>query len=273
MVTMANESSGPVASADAVDPAGPVRGRRVLVVGGSAGIGRAVGLTLAAAGARVAFAARRSALCEEVARLAGGGAIGLACDVTSGAACERVVAAAADQFGGLDAVVYTAAKMPVISLAVADEECWRRTLETNVIGAALVTRAALPRLLEAGGSAVYLSTVASQKGPWPGMGVYGSSKAALARMIDTWRSEYPELGFTRIDLGPTAEGATTTEYYPSGHAHQVRWPDMGLVSGEEVPMDSVCRLVTQVLADPARFWDVTVQPRDPARPWNNPFVR
>ena len=57
-------------------------GRRVLVVGASAGIGKAVGESLCRAGAHVAFASRRKALCEDVAKAAGGTAAGLECDVT-----------------------------------------------------------------------------------------------------------------------------------------------------------------------------------------------
>jgi NAD(P)-dependent dehydrogenase (short-subunit alcohol dehydrogenase family) len=109
--------------------------------------------------------------------------------------------------------------------------------------------------------------VSSQTGPWPGIGVYTATKAALNRMIDTWRSEHPEVGFARILVGPTDEGATTAEWHEGALPYQARWPAIGLVSGVVSPPQSIARQVVAILTDPSRIWDVTVQPRDPARPW------
>ena len=144
-------------------------GRRVLVVGASAGIGRVIGLRLAAAGARVAFASRRLELCEQAAAEAGGDAIGVECDVTDEAQCDRAVQQTVDGLGGLDDVVYSTGAISLVALAEADASWWRRTFETNVMGAALVTRAALPHLKESMGTAVYLSSVSSVGAPWPGI--------------------------------------------------------------------------------------------------------
>ncbi len=246
-------------------------GRRVLVVGASAGIGRVVGLHLCGEGAHVAFAARRGHLCQEVAKEAPGTAIGLACDVTDPAMCERVVDEAVEGLGGLDDVVYATGLIAIVALADADAGWWRRAFETNVMGASLVTRAALPHLKRSGGTMVYLSSVSSYAGPWPGIGVYTSTKAALNRMIETWRSEYPQLGFARINVGPTADGATTAEVHQGSFSHQTRWAAMGLTSGAQAAPESIARTVALILKDPARLWDVTVQPRDGALPWPGPF--
>ncbi len=245
-------------------------GRRVLVVGSSAGIGRVVGLHLGTLGAHVAFAARRGELCQEVARSAPGQAIGLTCDVTDPDMCEAVVQETVDRLGGLDDVVYATGLIAIVALADADAGWWRRAFETNVMGASLVTRAALPYLQRSNGTAVYLSSVSSYAGPWPGLGVYTSTKAALNRMVETWRAEYPELGFARINVGPTARGATTAEADAGATPHRSRWADMGLVSGAQAEPESIARAVALILADPARVWDVTVQPRDGALPWFSP---
>src|SRR5215510_1113714 len=77
-------------------------GRRVLVMGASAGIGRVVAQRLCAAGAHVAFASRRKDACEEAAKEANGTAIGLSCDVTDEAQCRQVVDDAVELLGGLD---------------------------------------------------------------------------------------------------------------------------------------------------------------------------
>ena len=237
-------------------------GRRVLVVGSSAGIGRVVGHHLCAEGAHVAFAGRRGWLCDEAAAQAEGKAVGIACDVTDPQMCELVVREAVERLGGLDDVVYATGLISIVALADADDNWWRRTLETNVMGAALVTRAALPHLLGSRGTVVYLSSVSSYTGPWPGIGVYTASKAALNRMIDTWRAEHPELGFARVNVGPTAGGATTAEVDAGAFAHQARWANLGLTSGALAEAESIAHTVALILVDEARVWDVTVQPRD-----------
>jgi NAD(P)-dependent dehydrogenase (short-subunit alcohol dehydrogenase family) len=244
-------------------------GRRVLVMGGSAGIGRVVGQTLCAAGAHVAFASRRGDLCEEAAKESTGTAIGLACDVTDEAQCERVVEQTVDGLGGLDDLVYSTGLISIIALADADADVWRRTLGTNVVGASLLTRAALPHLQRSGGTAVYLSSVSSTGGPWPGIGVYTASKAALNRMIETWRSEHPELGFTRILVGPTDAAATGAEFHPGAAPHMARHAAMGTTSGILSPPTAVAAAVMLVLDEESRIWDVTVQPNDPPLPWTS----
>ena len=125
---------------------GPLNGRRVLIVGASAGIGRVIGQRLVGAGAHVAFAARRGDVCQQIAKESGGTAIGLSCDVTDESQCSKVIWETADQLGGLDDVVYSAGAISLVALAEADAEWWRRTFDTNVLGAALITRAALPHL-------------------------------------------------------------------------------------------------------------------------------
>jgi NAD(P)-dependent dehydrogenase (short-subunit alcohol dehydrogenase family) len=242
-------------------------GRRVLVMGGSVGIGRTIGETLCASGAQVAFASRRKALCEEVAKASKGTAVGLECDVTIGEQCERVVEETVERLGGLDDLVYSTGLISIIALADADESMWHRTLGTNVVGASLLTRAALPHLRRSGGTAVYLSSVSSVGGAWPGIGVYTSSKAALNRMIETWRSEHPEVGFTRILVGPTADAGTGVEFHPGALPHMARHGAIGLHSGALSPPTSVAAAVSLVLGEESRIWDVTVQPSDPPHPW------
>ena len=244
-------------------------GRRVLVVGASSGIGRVIGETLCDAGAHVAFAARRVEVCEEAAKGANGTAIAVACDVTDEAQCQRVVDDAVEGLGGLDDVVYSAGAISLIALAAADAEWWRRTFETNVMGAALVTRAALPHLQQSTGTVVYLSSVSSIATPWPGIGVYTSTKAALNRMIETWRSEHPEVGFTRILVGPTGGGGAGggATFDMSAMEHMARWAAMGVQSGELGTPEAVAAAVRLVLNTETRISDVTVVPKDGPLPW------
>jgi NAD(P)-dependent dehydrogenase (short-subunit alcohol dehydrogenase family) len=242
-------------------------GRRVLVVGASAGIGRVIGQRLCAAGAHVAFAARRGEVCEQAAAEAKGVAIGLSCDVTDEAQCAQLVRDTVDGLGGLDDVVYSTGAISIVALAEADAGWWRRTFETNVMGASLITKAALPHLIQSTGSVVYLSSVSSIGPVWPGIGVYTATKAALNRMVETWRSEHPEVGFTRIFVGPTNDAGTGTEFDMSSVEHMARWPAIGIQSGAMCTPDCVSEAVELVLSSNSRVWDVTVVPKDPPLPW------
>ena len=244
-----------------------LKDRRILVVGASSGIGRVVAHVLSEEGAYVAFSARRVELCREEARQAVTPAIGLLCDVSDPDHCERVVRETVEQLGGLDDVVYCAGMIALVALEHADAYWWHKAFDTNVMGASLITRAALPHLQASKGTIAYLSSVAAHVGTWPGLGVYSSTKAALNKMIDTWRCEHPDLGFARVGVGPTADGATTAEAHESSVPHGARFAELGLASGAQSPARSIARQVVNVLTDPSRIWDVTVQPRDAARPW------
>jgi NAD(P)-dependent dehydrogenase (short-subunit alcohol dehydrogenase family) len=180
---------------------------RTVVVGASSGLGRCIGVGLTKRGAQTALLARRLERLEAAAKEAGPGAIALACDVTDPESCGSALAEAARQLGGIDALVYTPAIGPLASLVDIDVDTWRRVFDTNVIGAALVTTAALPHLTESEGIAVYLSSVsASLTPPWPGLGAYAVSKAALDKLVEAWRAEHPSIGFTRLVVGDCAGG-------------------------------------------------------------------
>ncbi len=180
---------------------------RTVVVGASSGLGRCIGVGLAKRGAQTALLARRLERLEAAAKEAGPGTIALACDVTDPESCETALAEAARQLGGIDALVYTPAIGPLASLTDMDVDTWRRVFDTNVIGAALVTTAALPHLAKSEGIAVYLSSVsASLTPPWPGLGSYAVSKAALDKLVEAFRAEHPSIGFTRLVVGDCAGG-------------------------------------------------------------------
>jgi NAD(P)-dependent dehydrogenase (short-subunit alcohol dehydrogenase family) len=185
-------------------------GARVLVVGASSGIGREVARQLGAGGARVVVAARRADRLQEVTDELGPSAGSVVCDVRDPAQCAAVVAAAVEQLGGLDVVVYATAVDPLVRLVDTDLEEWRRVYETNVFGASLVTRAALASLTASGGRIVYLSATSVGR-PLPGMGAYETSKAALDELARAWRGEHPEIGFCNVAVGNTLG----TEVYES----------------------------------------------------------
>jgi NAD(P)-dependent dehydrogenase (short-subunit alcohol dehydrogenase family) len=188
---------------------------KTVVVGASSGLGRCIGIGLAARGGEVALLARRREMLVDAAREAGSGALAIACDVTDQASCQGAIEEAAAGLGGIDALVYTVGVGPLARIEDLDAATWRSTFDTNVTGAALVTAAALPHLQKSHGAAAYLSSVsASMTPPWPGLGAYVVSKAALDKMVEAWRAEHPEVGFTRVIVGECAggEGDAMTQF-------------------------------------------------------------
>jgi NAD(P)-dependent dehydrogenase (short-subunit alcohol dehydrogenase family) len=188
---------------------------RTVVVGASSGLGRSIGTGLASSGHSVALLARREERIKEAAEECGHGALAIRCDVTDGSSCVQAIDRAARELGGIDAVVYAAGVGPLRRLIDVDAATWRQVLETNVMGASLITAAAVPHLTESSGTAVYLSSISgSLTPPWPGLGAYVVSKAALERLIEAWRAEHPGIGFTRLIVGECAggEGPSMTEF-------------------------------------------------------------
>jgi NAD(P)-dependent dehydrogenase (short-subunit alcohol dehydrogenase family) len=180
---------------------------KTVVVGASSGLGRCVGIGLAERGHQVALLARRRDRIEAAAKEAGDGAVGIECDVTTEKSCRSAIADAADALGGIDNLVYTPGVGPLRRMADTDAATWRRVLDTNVTGAALVTAAAVPHLTTSEGRAVYFSSVAGRlTPPWPGLGAYAVSKAALERLVEAWRGEHPAIGFTCLVVGDCAGG-------------------------------------------------------------------
>ncbi len=175
-------------------------GKRILVVGGSAGIGRSTALSAAAAGASIAVVGRSEEKLAEVVATAGCGTA-IAADVTDPQRCAGLVTEAVDAMGGLDAVVYSTGVSPLAPLEEVDAATWHRVIATNAVAPALVTQAALPHLSEHG-MVVYLSSITVGAGHF-GLGPYAASKAALDRTVRAWRMENPERRFVCMAVGDT----------------------------------------------------------------------
>ncbi len=243
-----------------------LRGHRLLVVGASSGLGRAIGLAAARAGARVALAARRRAQLEQAAAEAAGAALALPCDVRRESDCQGAVAAAAEALGGLDGLVYAAGMAPLVPVEGASAEQWRAVTETNLIGAALVSGAAIPHLRKSRGRAVYLSSYAVRQ-CLPGLALYRVSKCALDALIEDLRMEHPDLQFTRVLVGNT-EG---TEFGAAWGKERLEaatrtWVERRLFPASTwMSPEAVCEAVLSVLAQRGYVDDLAVMPR-PADP-------
>lgn len=228
---------------------------RLLVVGASSGIGRAIAEGAVASGHTVVATARRRDALEAIA-----GVRSVAADVRDEAACAALAATTLEQLGGLDALVYAAGVAPLQPLVSSDAELWRAVLETNVVGASLVTRGVVGALAESGGRAAYLSMGHTGR-PWPFLGAYSASKAALEELVEAWRTEHTAVAFTRVSVGPTltpmAEGWDPAL---AGEAFG-RWQRDGhLPTMATMPADGVADRVLEVIAGGVRIDDLRLMP-------------
>jgi NAD(P)-dependent dehydrogenase (short-subunit alcohol dehydrogenase family) len=229
---------------------------RLLVVGASSGIGRAVALSAARDGIEVVAAARRAD------RLAELPVPTVVCDARRADDCEAVVASAVSRLGGLDAVVYAAGVSPLVAVAEADAAVWHEVLETNVVGAALVVRAALPHLTAVAGRAVFLSSDSVPR-PYPGLVAYAASKAALNTLVAGWRVECPEVTFTRVAVGPTVTGFADGWSPERAAVYFARWEAEAYLSAAQPIMtpDQVAEEVLHIVRSPTCLDDVVVRAR------------
>jgi NAD(P)-dependent dehydrogenase (short-subunit alcohol dehydrogenase family) len=226
---------------------------------------------------QVALLARRKERLEQAAAEAGGDAVAIACDVTDETSCATAIDEAARALGGIDALIYTPAIGPLAHIEDVSAQAWRQAFDTNVIGASVVTSAALPYLAGAHGVAVYLSSVSGSHTPvWPGLGAYITTKAALERLVEVWRTEHPDVAFTQLIVGDTlgGEGPGMTEFandWDPVLAAQVTpvWLERGLTTlgSSLIDVAEVVNVVHHVLTlgPTASVPSVVVTPRPPAK--------
>ena len=228
---------------------------RTVVVGASSGLGRCIAVGLGQRGANVALLARRRDRLDKAAAEAGPDSIALECDVTDPESCGDALDTAARQLGGIDALVYTPAIGPLARLVDTDAATWRRVFDTNVIGAAVVTTAAIEHLTATRGTAMYLSSVsASLTPPWPGLGAYAVSKAALDKLVEAWRMEHPSVNFTRCIVGDCAGGegdsatgfANDWDWDLAAELHP-EWTARGLLAGSLIDVEQLVEAIDGVL--------------------------
>jgi len=229
---------------------------RVVVVGASSGIGRSIGLGLAKEGAQVAFLARRRERLEEAAAEAGAGSVPIVCDVTDESSVTDAIGEAAAALGGIDGLVYATALGQMGPLEDVDAATWGALFATNVTGAALVTAAALPHLAASQGAGIYLSSISASLTPsWPLIGAYVTTKAALDKLVEAWRVEHPEVGFTRFTMGDCigGDGHSTTELLADTNPALIgeaitEWAARKYFTGNFIDVDHLVAMVGNVIS-------------------------
>jgi 3-oxoacyl-[acyl-carrier protein] reductase len=148
--------------------------RRVVVCGGSKGIGRSIALGFARAGAKVSICARGQAALDKTKAELGAGAHAATCDLADKAQVEGYVAAAAGHLGGIDVLVNNASGFGMAD----DESGWGASLSVDVMATVRASNAAKPWLEAARGSIVNVSSISGYR-PSSDSTAYAAVKALL----------------------------------------------------------------------------------------------
>ena len=187
-------------------------GKVAIVTGGGRGIGRAIALGLAGAGASVVIAGRTAEQLDTVAKemnALGGRALPVVTDLTVGEQIENLVQETIKKFGRIDILVNNAARSFLRSLLELREDGWDKVFDTNVKAAWLLSRAVARVMIEQkGGRIINITTVGAEKAEL-GMAAYGCSKAALKMLTRCMAREWAPFGILVNAVGP---GLTRTDF-------------------------------------------------------------
>lgn len=181
--------------------------------------------------------ARRAEKLTEVMETAGGG-IPCAADISKAGDHEKIAEAAAQELGQIDLLLNCAAISPLKRFKDTTIEDWEHTLATNLIGAHQLVRHTHDLMVSRGIVAMMSSEIV---GRWrAGLGVYGASKAAFEAMVEQWRTEYPGLRYTTIQIGSTVPTEFGTGFDPELLTQLFEeWAKAGLAEVEFMDVDEV----------------------------------
>jgi len=182
-----------------------LEGRVALVTGAARGIGAATALALAEAGARVALVDRDAEGIEKTADAigrAGSDALAIPADVTDAPAIERAVDTVVAEWGRLDVLVNNAGIVRDATLGKVSDDDWTATLDVNLRGTMIGTRAALRPMRAAGAGRILSATsVVARMGNY-GQTAYAASKAGIIGLTRAWARELGPLGITANAVAP-----------------------------------------------------------------------
>lgn len=192
---------------------GDLAGKVAVITGASRGIGQAIAIAYAAAGARVVLASRKQAELDAVAgaiNASGGHALAVAAHTGDTGAVERLIAQTLAAYGGIDIVVNNAATSPHFGpVLTAEESMWDKTLDVNVKGYWRVARACAGPMRERGGGAIINMASVAGKAPQSGMGIYCVSKAGVIMLTEVLAVE---LAADNIRVNAIAPGFIKTRF-------------------------------------------------------------
>jgi NAD(P)-dependent dehydrogenase (short-subunit alcohol dehydrogenase family) len=183
-------------------------GRRVIVTGGSSGIGRSAALAFAAEGARVGIISRDRAGIETTLNLAAAAGFSLdsaEADITDEAGFGRALDALVTALGGLDSLVHCAAISGPVGRSLADVQVdeIRHTVDVNIVGAFIVAKVGLPHLARSKDATFVMIGSDSAFVASPDMVVYNATKAAIVHMARSLAVEWEASGIRVNTVSPS----------------------------------------------------------------------
>ncbi|MEO6876395.1 MAG: SDR family oxidoreductase [Opitutaceae bacterium] len=186
-----------------------LEGKRALVTGGNSGLGAAIALALAEAGAHVAInyvshPKAAEALVKKI-KQHGGKAIALQADVSDPQAVAKMFAQLDAAWKGIDILINNAGIDGATALGwKADIEAWQKVVQVNLFGSFFCAREALRRMVPRKSGVVLSTTSVHEEIAWSGHSAYTASKAAVSMLTKTLAQEAAPHGIRVLAVGPGA---------------------------------------------------------------------
>ena len=222
-------------------------GKVAIVTGASRGIGKAVALAFASAGARLTLAARSEPELDEVVReiqALGGVALPVKTDVTKETEVSEMVTRTIAKYGWVDILINNAGiPGPVKTLAEADLRDWQYTLDVNLTGQFLCAKAVIPEMKKQGGGRIINVSSVLGRNPLPLFGAYSVTKAGIIALTHVLAKEVSvyKIYVNCLTLSLTDTGLARTLHREAtkytGETFEERWQKRGA----QTPLGRVAR--------------------------------
>jgi NADP-dependent 3-hydroxy acid dehydrogenase YdfG len=227
-----------------------MKGKVVVITGGSSGLGEAAARMLSQDGATIVLAARRRDRIEALAKeltASGGEVLAFATDVTVYEDVKRLVDAAVTRYGSLDVLINNAGIMPQAPMERLKVDEWDRMIDVNVKGVLYGVAAALPQMRrQRAGHLLFVSSIAGHKVA-PGMTVYAATKHAVRVLAEGVRQEVKPYNIRTTVISP---GAVRTELLDGISEPDVAETVRKRVEAIAIPAESFARAVKFALTQP-----------------------
>jgi NADP-dependent 3-hydroxy acid dehydrogenase YdfG len=233
-----------------------LEGKRILVTGGTTGIGRAIAIELAGRGAKVFIFGRDAQHLRDglnAIREAGGQVEGKIADQADHKQVSDVFKEATAKFGGIDVVIANAA-IAAESIAEEKNENWRYAVDVNLSGYLDVAKQAIEAFGEEGGDIILVGSVSSDGEK--GASVYAATKAGVAGFASSLRKEVADKNIRVSLIEPGAVGSDMQDSSPEEQRKKIRKAEM-------LKAEDVAELVGFILTRPERctISEVRIEPR------------
>ncbi len=223
--------------------------KRVVITGGTGGIGQSVVELFAREGAKVLFSDRSAEDCSDYCsalRSRGLETRYLAGDLRQKTYCEALIAEACDKLGGVDILINNAGIIPRGTILETTDDMWFSAFEINLTAVFYLCRAAIPQMQRAGGGAIVNTSSTWGLYPGPGHLAYCTSKGALAAFTKNLARDHAGDG---IRVNAVCPNEVNTPMLRTGFARRGIDPDNAIAElGKTVPLGHV--------AEPAEIADV-----------------